>query len=197
MCNVAKKIGLISMLLVLVGGCQGRDESSIATQVEQKNSAAVQTATENPIAAQALDATTPHVASCMSDHMQSVAISSVSWTDTGKICTAYARAAGEMPTVKSLRTLSTAASNLEALRHVSSTVSAAQKFVDIAQIRGKLTDEDAFVASTEVAFKIVNGTEGKIPLDTVFEVLQSLGPGSKTISDRGLINAVVVASDAR
>lgn len=142
----------------------------------------------------ALDSNPTMLASCAYETITSIRISTLSGQDTAAICEKIANTTGENPSVKLLRGLSKAVSTLQQIGRSDDMIGDAYQLMRIAQSRGQLKNDDAMIATFNVVFKIVNGTEGRVKPKDLNILLSQLGQGATKMSDQGLINSASALS---
>lgn len=141
-----------------------------------------------------LNADTTILTSCAFEAVTPVSLSTMSGQDTAAVCDKMAKAMGENPSVRLLRQLSMAVYHLKRVGRTDDTAGEAYQFMRIAEARGQLKDSEAMIATFNVVYKIITGTDGRVTAKDLNIFLREVGPGAMTMSDEGLINSASVIS---
>lgn len=144
----------------------------------------------------ALDSNPVPVSSCSIDGMKDVAISSISWTDTARVCSAMTSKIGAHPSIRSLRLLLKSIDDMN-VQGGDNILSTAFQFMNVVDERNQLSNDALMMDTINLTFKIYNGTGGRVTPSDVSVLLYNMGDNAKHLSDDGIVNLASVLSVQR
>lgn len=142
----------------------------------------------------ALDRDSTLISSCLFDGIVRVRVLDVSSQDTEDICERMSTTLRRKPSVRLLRELSKAVSELNRSSTSGDMSLNAHHFMRIAKARGQLNSDDSMISTFNFVFKIVTGMEGRVTAAELAEFLESQGTDAESISNKGLVQSAAVLS---
>ena len=142
----------------------------------------------------ALDRDPTLISSCSFDGVVRVRVLDVSSQETEEICERMSTILRRKPSVRLLRELSKAVSELRRAGLGDEMSLNAHHFMRIAKARGQLNSDDSMVSTFNVVFKIVTGMEGRVTATELAGFMEDLGVDAESMSNQGLLHSAAVLS---
>lgn len=163
-----RKLLTVSLMCLTLLGCGESAEEVAAKETVKNNDSSI-------------------IASCSYESVSLVSISTVSNSDTAAICEKMARRIGSNPSIRALRSLSTAISAMSMKSKVDDIADMAYQYMRIVESRGQLNNDTAMINTFNIVFKINNGMEGRVSPKDLNILLSNLGDDAKKLSDEGVM----------
>lgn len=136
-----------------------------------------------------------HLSGCSTDHVADFTAKTLSWNEASGICSAINNYLTGHPRVDVFKKMQQAVSLLQMAGYDLPPEVIADQFMRIVMLRKQASNPDAILVTIDTVFKIYNGSSGAIPPTRVITVLQVYGEDGEHLSEEGLVNLVVAASN--